>query len=125
MGVYGIVVLSFFSSSISVVLILMCGIAVSSSPAVCGFFHPSGQRVLGKRRSFMILWYRSFALSCVNIWKTLDLTVNEYAVSEGYSMMKLVGHRVTWLFDRVPINSRSHVFSQMLRLIFWCIHALN
>ena len=38
MGVYGIAVLSFFSSGISVILILMCGIAVSSSPAVCGFF---------------------------------------------------------------------------------------
>ena len=37
MGDYGITVLSFFSSGISVILILMCGIAVSSSPAVCGF----------------------------------------------------------------------------------------
>ena len=37
MGVYGIAVLSFFSSGVSVILILMCGIAVSSSPAVCGF----------------------------------------------------------------------------------------
>ena len=37
MGVYGIAVLSFFSSGISVIWILMCGIAVSSSPAVCGF----------------------------------------------------------------------------------------
>ena len=36
MGVYGIKL--FFSSGISVViLILMCGTAVSSSPAVCGF----------------------------------------------------------------------------------------
>ena len=37
MGVYGIAVLSSFSSVISVILILMCGIAVSSSPGVCGF----------------------------------------------------------------------------------------
>ena len=39
MGVYSIAVLSFFSSSISVIWILMCGIAVSSSPKVpvCGF----------------------------------------------------------------------------------------
>ena len=37
MGVYGIVVLGFFSCSISVILILTCGIAVSSSSAVCGF----------------------------------------------------------------------------------------
>ena len=39
MGVYGIAILRFFSSGISVILILTCGIAVSSSPAV---FHPSG-----------------------------------------------------------------------------------
>ena len=37
MGVNGIAVLSFFPSSISIILILMCSIAVSSSPAVCGF----------------------------------------------------------------------------------------
>ena len=42
MGVYGIAVLSFFSSGISVILILMCGITVSSSPVVCGFSRPSG-----------------------------------------------------------------------------------
>ena len=38
MGVYSITVLSLFSSSISVILILMCDIAVSSSPVVCVFF---------------------------------------------------------------------------------------
>ena len=37
MGVYGIAVLNFFSRGISVILISMCGITVSSSPAV-GFF---------------------------------------------------------------------------------------
>ena len=37
MGVDGVAVLSFFSSGILVVLILMCSIAVSSRPAVCGF----------------------------------------------------------------------------------------
>ena len=37
MGVYGIVVLGFFSCGISVILILTCGIAVSSTSAVCGF----------------------------------------------------------------------------------------
>ena len=37
MGVYGIVVLDFFSCGISVILILTCGIAVSSTSAVCGF----------------------------------------------------------------------------------------
>ena len=39
MGVYGIAVLGFFSCGISVILILTCGIAVSSSSAVCGFHH--------------------------------------------------------------------------------------
>ena len=34
-GAYGIAVLSFFSSSISVNWILKCGIAVSFTPAVC------------------------------------------------------------------------------------------
>ena len=37
MGVYGIAVLGFFSCGISVILILTCGIVVSSSSAVCGF----------------------------------------------------------------------------------------
>ena len=41
MWVYGIAVLSFFSSDISVILILMCVSAVSSSRAV-SVFHPSG-----------------------------------------------------------------------------------
>ena len=36
MGVYGIAVLGFFSCGILVILILTCGIAVSSSLAVCG-----------------------------------------------------------------------------------------
>ena len=41
MGVYGIAVLSFFPSGISVILILMCGIAVSYA-----VFHPFGLRYL-------------------------------------------------------------------------------
>ena len=41
MGVYVIAVLNFFPSGISVILILMCGIGVSSSPAAYGFFYPS------------------------------------------------------------------------------------
>ena len=54
MGVYGIEVLSFFSSGISEILILMCGIAVSFSRAVCGF---SSFRltVFSKRKSFTVL----------------------------------------------------------------------
>ena len=53
LGVYGIAVLGFFSCGISVILILTCGIAVSSSSAVCGFL------------SFWltVLRYRLFALS--------------------------------------------------------------
>ena len=49
----GIAVLSFFSSGISVILMLICGIAVSSSPAVCGFSFFSFT-VFGKRRSFTV-----------------------------------------------------------------------
>ena len=53
MGVYGIAVLSFFSKGISKILILMCGIAVSSSRGVCGFSH-FWLTVFSKRRSFMV-----------------------------------------------------------------------
>ena len=35
--IFGIAVLGFFSCGLSVILILTCGIAVSSSSAVCGF----------------------------------------------------------------------------------------
>ena len=61
MGVYGSAVLSFFSSGISVILILMCGIAVSSSPAVCGF-SSFWLTVFGKR-SITVLRYCSSGLS--------------------------------------------------------------
>ena len=64
MGVYGIVVFNFFSSGISVILISMCGIVVSSSPAVCGF-SSFWLMVFGKRRSFTVLRYHLFALSCL------------------------------------------------------------
>ena len=37
MEAYGIAVLGFLSCGISVILIFTCGIAVSSSSAVCGF----------------------------------------------------------------------------------------
>ena len=63
MGFYGIVVLSFFSSGIAVILILMCGIVVSSSPAVYGF-SPFWLTVFGKRRYFTVLRYHLFSLSC-------------------------------------------------------------
>ena len=64
MGVYGTEVLSFFSSGISEILILMCGIAVSFSRAVCGF-SSFWLTVFGKRRSFTVLRYCSFGLSCL------------------------------------------------------------
>ena len=66
MGVYSIVVLSFFSSGISVILILMCGIAVSSCPAMCGF-SSFWLTVFCKRRSFTVLRYHSYALSCLTL----------------------------------------------------------
>ena len=53
MRVYGIAVLNFFSNGISVILILLCGIAVSSGPVVCNFSSYSF-RVFGKRRSFTV-----------------------------------------------------------------------
>ena len=85
-GVYFIVELGFFSNGISVILILMGGIVVSCSPTVCGFLS-FWLTVFGKRRSFTVLWYRSFASSClmqVNIWKTLlHLTVNNYTICDS------------------------------------------
>ena len=62
MGVYGIAVLGFFSCGISVILILTCGIAVSSSSAVCGF-SSFWLTVFGEIRLFTVLRYRLFALS--------------------------------------------------------------
>lgn len=48
LGFYGIAVLSFLSSVISVILILICGLAISSSPEVCGF-SSFWMTVFGKR----------------------------------------------------------------------------
>ena len=62
MRVYGIVVLGFFSCGVSVILILTCGIAVSSSSAVCGF-SSFWLTVFGEIRLFTVLRYRLFALS--------------------------------------------------------------
>ena len=61
MGVYGIAVLGFFSCGISVILILTCSIAVSSSSAVCGF-SSFWLTVFGEIRLFTVLRYRLFAL---------------------------------------------------------------
>ena len=62
MGVYGIAVLDFFSYGISVILILTCGIAVSSSYAVCGF-SSFWLKVFGEIRLFTVLRHRLFAFS--------------------------------------------------------------
>ena len=64
MGVYGIAVgvLGFSSYGISVILILTCGIAVSSSSTVCGF-SLFWLTVFGEIRLFTVLRYRLFALS--------------------------------------------------------------
>ena len=62
MGTYSIVVLSFFSCGISVILILTCGVAISSSSAVCGF-SSFWLTVFGEIRLFTVLRYRLFALS--------------------------------------------------------------
>ena len=51
-----------FSCGISVILILTCGIAVSSSSAVCGF-SSFWLTVFGEIRLFTVLRYRLFALS--------------------------------------------------------------
>ena len=60
----------------------------------------------------------------VNIWKTLDLTANEYTISDSYSTIKLVGHPMTWLFDlctdQFEIFSHFHV---KVEVDFWCIQA--
>ena len=72
MGVYGI---ELFSSGISVFFILMCGIVVSSSPAVYSFA-PFWLTVFGKRRSFMVLQYHLFARSCLIQVNTMCSTNN-------------------------------------------------
>ena len=55
MGVYGIAVLDFFSFGIGVILILTCGIAVSSK--VCGF-SSFWLTVFGEIRLFTVLRYQ-------------------------------------------------------------------
>ena len=56
--------IEYFSSGISLILILMCGIAVTSSPPVC-CFSSFWVTVFGKRRSFKVFRCCSFSLSCL------------------------------------------------------------
>ena len=79
--------------------------------------------------SFTVLRYHiSLALSClmqVSIWKTLDLTVNEYTISDSWSMMELVEHPITGLFNH-NYTDQFEVFSRFLVMAevdFSCIHA--
>ena len=82
MGVYGIAVLGFFSCGISVILILTCGIAVSSSSAVCGF-SSFWLTVFGEIRLFTVLRYRLFVLS-FRYNTSGDLTVNDYNICGSF-----------------------------------------
>ena len=119
-GKWGLTV--FQAVYISVIFILMSGIAVSSSPAVRGF-SIFWLTVFGKRRPFSALWYCSFALSYplqvdnFFLFLNLELIVNDYTIS----MMKLVGHPMTVLLDRCTSqfeeSRSSHVLSRWLRLI--------
>ena len=70
-GVYGVMVLSFFSSGFSVILILMCSIVLSSTPAVCGFLS-FWLMVLGKGRSFTV----SSPVQSMSIFGKLYFTLN-------------------------------------------------
>ena len=134
MGVYSIVVFCFFSSGISLILISICGIAVSSSPAVCGF-SSFWLTVFGKRRSEKILHGISVPFICallsnidqyncstnhsklnrlikVNIFKTLDLMVNDYTIDDE------IGRASNdWAFRSLYSLRSSNVFSQCLKLI--------
>ena len=50
--------------------------------------------------------------------------VNEYTICDSYSMMKLVGHPMTWLVDRCI--DQFEIFSRFLaeaEVDFWCLHA--
>ena len=102
----------------------MCGFAVSSSPAVCSF---SSFWLTAFVKSFTVLRYHSLAPSClmqVSIWKTLDSTVNEYTISDIWSMMKLVEHLITGFLNHC--TDQFEVFSHFLVMAevdFWCIHA--
>ena len=82
-GVYGIVVLNIFPRGVSVILILMCGFAVSPSPAFCGF--SSFWLTVLCKRCFMVLWHCSFELSSLTkIIKFFRfLKENDYTISDA------------------------------------------
>ena len=117
MGASGIAVLTFFSSGISVVLILTCSIAVSFSPAACGF-SSFWLAVFGKRRSFMVLGTVHCALLSNARQYFLRLKTNGKWLHNFWQLIYDEIGRGSFSII-VPINSRSsHVSSQWLRLIF-------
>ena len=59
------------------------------------------------------------------MWKTLDLKVNEYTISDGYSTMKLVRHPITWLFDRYTDQLAISRLLEKTEVDFWCILMLE
>lgn len=73
-GVYSTGVLSFFSSNILVTLILMCSTVVSSSPVVCSFSSVWLNCIQGEK---------ILLSNAGHHWKTLDLTVHEYTISDS------------------------------------------
>ena len=80
---YGIVVLNIFPRGVSVILILMCGVAVSPNPAFCGF--SSFWLTVLCKRCFMVLWYCSFELSSLTKIITFFkfLKENDYKISDA------------------------------------------
>ena len=84
MAVYGI---ELFSSVILEIVILMCGIAVSSSPAVCGFlsfwltvFVKEDPLSYGISVPFICVLLSNAGQYLENF--TLDLTVNDYPICD-------------------------------------------
>ena len=71
-----------------------------------------------KRRSFTVLRHCSFALSSLiyagQYFLDFRLNVNDYTISDTYSMMKLIWHPMTGLLDRC--TDRFKVFSRFLAM---------
>ena len=118
MGVYVIAVLRSFSSGISVIWILMCGILVSSSPAVCGF-SSFWLTVFGKRKRIL------HRITVLFIWPLLS-NVGQYF--EDFRLNgKWIHNFWQLLYDEIGRTSNDlafrslyrpiHVFSRRLRLI--------
>ena len=105
----GFKVLSFFSSSTSVILILMCNIVVSSSPVVCGF-SSFWLTIFGERRSFTVLQYHFICTLPSN-------TVNE--VPLGFFLKVFLE-----IFFKL-FGISFHIFAPTRKNTFFCISSLN